>query len=116
MARNRPNMNKETAPHSESDSEVIRTMFSRAAEDWLVSRLCHEGVDIYVDRKFDSFRDRLAYAIVRYRIQDTRAGRRNREPETFGTVFERIYSVTVEDCTQQTATNEGRYARRRRKA
>lgn len=66
------------------------------AENWLLGKLKYYGVDVYVDGEFASLRDRLAHVIVNEDIQGAPAGRRNRCPESFGTVFERIYGVEIE--------------------
>ena len=78
-------------------------MDRRAAEEWLFRKLQQLGVDVYVDRQFDSFRDRLADAIRREALQKEMGGRRGGKPESFRMVFYRIYGVDVDSLQERAA-------------
>jgi hypothetical protein len=67
-------------------------------ETWLLNRLTYQGLDVYVDKPFDTLRDRLAHAIREYRYGPIIAGRHNGKPETYEACFERIYGVKLKDC------------------
>jgi hypothetical protein len=67
-------------------------LFDRTdAEDWMWNRLHQLSCPLYVDRPFDSLKDRIRFVILREGYGPVIAGKLGTKPETFQDAFERLF-------------------------
>lgn len=80
-------------------------------ELWLGARLERHGVSVFAgDTTVEQRRDRVRAAILEHGLETVIAGSRDRKPETYAQVFERLYGEPLTGTKRKSSVHKNRAA------